>query len=39
MPKYGPLGSRKQVLKISSKETDASKVVRCTCPLMVPLGL
>lgn len=39
MLKYGPLGSRKQVLKISSKETDASKLVQGTCPLMVPLGL
>lgn len=39
MLKYGPPVSRKQVLKIISKETDASKIVQCTCPLMVLLGL
>ena len=35
MLKYAPPVARKQVLKISSKETDASKVVQRTCPLMV----
>lgn len=35
MLKYGPPVTRKQVLKISSEETDASKVVQRTCPLMV----
>ena len=35
MLKYAPPVARKQVLKISSKETDASQVVQRTCPLMV----